>query len=49
MNTFYVNDIKNGVRELQDDEAKHCLIVLRLKTGDEIRIVDGIGGIDPGR
>jgi 16S rRNA (uracil1498-N3)-methyltransferase len=45
MNTFYVNDIKNGVRELQDDEAKHCLIVLRLKTGDEIRIVDGIGGI----
>jgi 16S rRNA (uracil1498-N3)-methyltransferase len=45
MNTFYVNEIKSGVRTLPEEEAKHCFIVLRLKNGDEIRIVDGNGGV----
>lgn len=45
MNTFYVNEIKSGVRALPEEEAKHCFVVLRLKIGDEIRIIDGNGGI----
>ena len=45
MNTFYEKDIKSGITELSEEEAKHCLLVLRMKKGDEIRLVDGFGGV----
>jgi len=45
MNSFYEKDIKSGVSQLSEEEAKHCLLVLRMKKGDEIRLVDGMGGV----
>lgn len=45
MNTFYEKGIQSGVRTLSEEEAKHCLLVLRMKKGDEIRLVDGLGAI----
>lgn len=41
---FYVPDIGRGVPlRLPDEEATHALRVLRLKTGDEIFLMDGRG------
>jgi 16S rRNA (uracil1498-N3)-methyltransferase len=45
MNTFYEKNIKSSIFELSEEEAKHALVVLRLKSGDEIRILDGNGGV----
>lgn len=42
MHVFYTPDI-NTVQELPQDEAAHCLRVLRLTQGDEIMLVDGEG------
>lgn len=39
---FYVPDAENKI-ELPDDEAMHALRVLRLKRGDEMFIMDGMG------
>lgn len=42
MRFFYVPDVQdNG--ELPEEEAMHALRVLRLKSGDEIMLTDGIG------
>ena len=42
MRFFYVPNVKdNG--ELPEEEAMHALRVLRLKSGDEIMLTDGIG------
>lgn len=45
MNTFYEKNISSGVHQLSEEEARHALTVLRLKTGDTIRLVDGEGGV----
>ncbi len=39
---FYTPDIAQS-RELPADEAAHCMRVLRLQSGDEIRLTDGQG------
>ena len=42
MRFFYVPNVQdNG--ELPEEEAMHALRVLRLKSGDEIMLTDGIG------
>lgn len=38
------DDFDGAVVSLRDDEAHHASRVLRLRTGDEIQIVDGMGG-----
>ncbi len=45
-NIFYSNDILNLNQEfvLDEQESKHCILVLRLKIGDIINVVDGVGG-----
>ncbi|MFK7950508.1 MAG: 16S rRNA (uracil(1498)-N(3))-methyltransferase [Saprospiraceae bacterium] len=40
---FYTNNIKNGIAELPQEEAMHCLKTLRKKVGDAIQFVDGQG------
>lgn len=45
MNLFYEPDIRNGRRYLNDEESKHALKVLRLKPGDIIHVIDGLGGL----
>ena len=42
MHLFYTPDI-NTSPELPEEEAKHCLRVLRLSTGDELTLTDGKG------
>ncbi|MCD8318987.1 MAG: 16S rRNA (uracil(1498)-N(3))-methyltransferase [Paraprevotella sp.] len=42
MHFFYAPDVGH-TSELPPDEAAHCLRVLRLQTGDEIRLTDGAG------
>lgn len=42
MHIFYTPDVLNTL-ELPEEEAKHCLRVLRLSQGDEIVLTDGAG------
>ncbi len=44
MALFYVPDIAEGW-ELPEEEAAHCLRVLRLSAGDELEITDGKGNL----
>lgn len=46
MNIFYAppSQINNGFVELLDQEAKHASKVMRVREGDALTIVDGIGG-----
>ena len=45
MQIFYVPHIDGQKITLSEDESKHCVRVLRLGTGDSIRIVDGKGNL----
>jgi 16S rRNA (uracil1498-N3)-methyltransferase len=40
---FYQPEIKAGVLELDREESRHCIKVLRKKEGDAIRLTDGKG------
>lgn len=40
---FYQPEIPAGVHELDREESRHCVKVLRKKAGDAIRITDGKG------
>lgn len=42
MHVFYTPDIAN-TQELPEEEAGHCLRVLRLGVGDEVMLTDGRG------
>ncbi len=42
MNIFFAPDIQPNF-ELPEEEARHCIKVLRLKEGDEIMLTDGTG------
>ncbi len=44
MQLFYVREISEDVVQLNQEESKHALKVLRLSKGDPIQIVDGKGG-----
>ena len=43
MQLFYQPGIEKGIRQLDAEEATHCVKVLRKKEGDEIDVVDGLG------
>jgi 16S rRNA (uracil1498-N3)-methyltransferase len=43
MHIFYSYNINNEYCILNGDEANHCLNVLRLKCGDKVGIIDGVG------
>lgn len=47
MHIFYTPDINRDVSlyTLSEEESKHCIRVLRLATGHQIRLMDGSGGI----
>ena len=42
MHVFYTPDIQTST-ELPEEEAQHCVRVLRLTAGDEISLTDGKG------
>lgn len=45
MQLFYSPTISEADSALSPDESRHCCNVLRKKAGDEIKIVDGKGGL----
>jgi 16S rRNA (uracil1498-N3)-methyltransferase len=44
MHLFYTPDITGSTYTLNEEESKHAIRVLRLKTGDLIQLIDGSGG-----
>ena len=44
MHLFYTPDIKSTIYQLNEEESKHCIRVLRLKNGDKVNLIDGKGG-----
>jgi 16S rRNA (uracil1498-N3)-methyltransferase len=44
MHIFYTPDISGQNYTLDETESKHCVRVLRLEKGNEIKLVDGRGG-----
>lgn len=44
MNLFYNPNIQGDAVDLDEQESKHAVRVLRLKNGDPVHIVDGRGG-----
>lgn len=44
MHIFYVPNIDNEFCCLSEEESKHCVKVLRLSKGDNVVLIDGIGG-----
>lgn len=43
MNLFYTKDIKEGLAHLSEEEARHCIQVLRHRVGDQLDFTDGAG------
>lgn len=44
MHRFYVPDIESSL-SLPEEEARHCVKVLRLAEGDRVEVVDGVGNL----
>jgi 16S rRNA (uracil1498-N3)-methyltransferase len=44
MHIFYTPELSGNTYTLDETESKHCVRVLRLEKGDEITLVDGLGG-----
>lgn len=44
MQLFYTKNIQDGLAVLSEEEARHCVQVLRRQVGDVIQVIDGLGG-----
>lgn len=45
MHLFYTPDINSNTYTLSEEESNHCNKVLRLKQGDRVHLIDGVGGL----
>jgi 16S rRNA (uracil1498-N3)-methyltransferase len=45
MNLFYAPDFTEGLYQFPEEESKHIVRVLRMKTGDSIFLTDGLGNL----
>jgi len=45
MHLFYTPDINSNTYTLSEEESNHCNKVLRLKQGDTVHLIDGVGGL----
>lgn len=45
MHLFYTPDINSNIYTLNEEESNHCTKVLRLKQGDRVNLIDGVGGL----
>jgi 16S rRNA (uracil1498-N3)-methyltransferase len=45
MHLFYTPDITSNDYTLNEEESNHCSKVLRLKQGDKVHLIDGVGGL----
>lgn len=44
MQLFYTTDIEGDLARFHEEEARHCVQVLRKKPGDQVNFIDGAGG-----
>ena len=44
MQLFFTKNIQGDLAYLEDQEARHCVQVLRKKEGDQVHLMDGAGG-----
>ncbi len=44
MRLFYTPDIVDDTYQLNETESGHCIRVMRLRNGDQLNLIDGIGG-----
>jgi 16S rRNA (uracil1498-N3)-methyltransferase len=44
MHLFYTPDITSDTYTLNEEESKHSIRVLRLRIGDKVTLIDGVGG-----
>lgn len=44
MHLFYTPDIAGEFYQLNEEESKHCIRVLRLEKSDKVQLIDGKGG-----
>jgi len=45
MHLFYTPDLNANTYTLNEEESNHCNKVLRLKQGDKVNLIDGVGGL----
>ena len=45
MYLFYTPELNGNTFALNEEESRHCVNVLRLRSGDTIHITDGIGNL----
>lgn len=45
MQVFYTPQIQKITYQLTEEESKHAIKVLRLEAGDEVCMIDGVGGL----
>ena len=45
MHIFYTPDVVSDTYNLNEEESKHCIKVLRLQQGTVLQLVDGKGGL----
>lgn len=43
MHLFYSTQVKDGIIQLDENDSRHAVKVLRLREGDTIHVVDGLG------
>lgn len=48
MQIFYAPDIRDNIHCLDEAESRHCIKVLRMRTGDVVQLVDGKGNLCEG-
>jgi len=48
MQVFFAPDINGGIHVLDENESKHIIRVLRMKTGMPVRLIDGKGNLYEG-
>jgi 16S rRNA (uracil1498-N3)-methyltransferase len=48
MQLFYIPDVQGDLAFLKDEEAHHCVQVLRHKVGDRLHFTDGVGAMYEG-
>jgi 16S rRNA (uracil1498-N3)-methyltransferase len=48
MQIFYAPDIEGSSYTLDEKESNHCIRVLRMREGDQVKLIDGRGGLYEG-
>ncbi len=48
MHVFYITPTDDNIAFLNEIDSRHCIRVLRMKIGDKVNLIDGVGGFYEG-